>query len=254
MNSEKMQQLSYIYELETELFLAEKEEQVLSQKYAQAKYDQRLRRSDLVTYEGISLKGILDRIKGNREQQLEQYRKNLRNAEANMLQTQQELERLRQKQRQLKAQRDTLPAPEAIRDWIGEDTAGRKLWMQLDIRYCITRLDPLLEENLKALLAAQKVLRGDTLGEVLTFEEQQERLTGPDSWARECKTWLERIQAELKVLEIPFELEPYYQSPEAYLASATKYTRIDRFHQAIKQVEKTKKTLSGCMQHLQINQ
>lgn len=46
------------------------------------------------------------------------------------------------------------------------------------------------------------------------------------------------LEKAAQALKIPFEIPAYFQEPVGYLASATKFTRFDRYADAICQTEK----------------
>lgn len=53
--------------------------------------------------------------------------------------------------------------------------------------------------------------------------------------------WLRSVydlEKAAQALKIPFEIPAYFQDPVGYLASATKFTRFDRYADAICQTEK----------------
>lgn len=234
----EIERLQQCYLLEKERYQLETEYMETELCYRQAQYDRRESQNKFRGYEGYSLAAVRDRIRGCYEQQVEQYRQEARNAEAALLHARQELERIQQKQKKNAQQRELLPAWEAVRDWIGEDTAGLQEWGRLETELCQFLLIPLLEKTREALLESQQVFRGDTLGRVMTFEEQQKALAAPNELALECARLLERMQKAAQGLDISVEIPAYFQNPVGYLAAATKFTRFDRYTEALSQTER----------------
>lgn len=232
-----------IFELEIEALELEQAASRADQRCRQAQYDRREALEAQLNYEGFSLSAIRDRLRGRYEQQLEQHRRAVRDAEAALLHARQELERVRNKQNNNDQQRRRFPAWEAVRDWIGEDTAGLREYDALDLQLCCARLKPLLEKTREALIQSQQVFRGDTMGQIMTAEGMQLALAAPNGPAKECEKMLKRMKQTADRLEMPFEIPAYFQNPAAYLASATKFTRYDRYAEAIAQTNRLLKNI-----------
>lgn len=229
--------LEQYYELQTLLLRLTRRQEALNEEIKQAKFDLRSRDERLLNYQG-SLRSLLDKASGTREEKLETLRSHVRRAEAQLkalLREQQALEE------QLTGTRQALadfPEPEVLRSE-GEET----LWASLEAKFCAEALAPLLEENHKALLEYRSLLQGSRM-ELLTVEERQQIEAAPNVRAEQCRPYLLRLKESLGVQGIPLEPGSYYDSPAAYLVSvAAKHNRFDRVNGALAQVEAMQKKI-----------
>lgn len=252
MNETQLSQLRRFYQLQQETLRLERTTEKQRQRWDDARGEKIICQENLMNYEAFSLKSILDRLKGRYTDQLEQYRRAFRQAEAEQKAAQRELEMLQQRQKQNREELDLLPPQEAIRSWIGEDCAGREEFFRLETKLCLAALPPLLEENRKALVDAHAFLRGEYAGQIMSYQQQQEIFAGPDPWGEACGSWLQRLKTALDGLQIPFEIPAYYQNSKTYIvSSATRFSRIDRAAQALAQATAMQKKIEKIKQVIQ---
>ena len=225
------------YQLETALLRVERQSVETGEKRKQAKYDLRCRKDEALNYGG--LRGFLDKLSGREADKREALDRSVRQAEAALNALQREQEMLNRQKEELSRELEALPALEELLTFENE-----KQWAVLEARFCCEALLPLLEENEKALLGYRKLIQGSQL-EILTFEKPQAICTEPNVWGEKCRPLVLRLKKARDVLEIPFEVGGYYDSPQSYLvAVAAKHNRIDRVNQALDQVRDIKKTAS----------
>lgn len=242
----QLQQLRRRYELQAQAINAQYDVAERKRRWETARGNQILCQEKLMNFESFSLSGILARLKGTREQRLEQLRRELRDADAGVQATLREMEKEKEKQKKILQDLDQLPPEEAIRFWIGEDRAGKAEFFRLEVDLCTKALMPLLEENRAAMEETHGYLRGERSGEILSFRQQQDIFAGPDEWAKQCAAWLRRLKAAADELEIPFEIPVYYQNPTAYIATAaTQFQRIDRAAKALDQIRAMQKEIQS---------
>lgn len=245
MDSGILHMLRKIYELETEAFDLDQQYVQAEQQRRQALYDQRCCQDMLTNYETFSLKSLADRWKGRREQQLEQYRREIQQAQAQVQQSLRELERIQLRREQNRLARIALPTREALPEQLGNHSEARTEYYRLEFRLLKHMLVLPLQQTEERLLEAQKVLRGNTPGQLMTQEQIQQALTAPYQPAQECTALLTQMAQAADHLQLPFEIPPFFQNPVAYLASATQYTRHDRHNNALAQTASLLRSLSS---------
>lgn len=241
--------LTRAYELDTLLHDLQRRSAEAIEAVKQAKYDLRTAQANQVEYTGF--RALWDKASGRYAGKAEELAYHVRQAEArlDMLLRQQsgiadELSRLREG-------RSQLPSREELKQSALESPDTAKEWAALESRFCAGQLLPLLKKNGEALKEYRRLLRGEY--PVLSVEEQQKICAEPDLWAQQCVDLLQRLQEALGILEIPFELCPYYRNPIFFLMyAAAKHNRLDRASQAQDQVLQTEKIIREILESLSV--
>lgn len=207
----------------------------------QAKYALRQAQQAEVEYGG-SLRALLDRISGKAEQKKEELTQRIYRAKGRMQNAENLLSSLREDIRDLTAEREALP------DWQtqGKTAEGeeKELWAELEIRLCAQTLLPLLERLEEALEVYRSQLRGERMGEIVSYQELHERGTGHIGVAESCAPLLQRLTGALTILDRSLEIGGYFDNPAGFIDSAAaRHNRIDRVNQALFQTAALKKQI-----------
>ena len=118
------------------------------------------------------------------------------------------------------------------------------LWCQLEARYCLEVLTPLLESTHRLLMTRRNQFNGTYAGEIKSLQELSEIYSAPETAAEACKPILTRLQEALGFLGISCPAGVFFDDPTAFLSSATQYTRMDRINAAIAQTEALQRSLT----------
>ena len=218
-------EIAKIYDLECASLEMEREEAFLKEAIAQGKYDLRMTQVAVMEYEG-SLRSFLDRLRGTKENHLEQLQRSLRNAREELTRHQCVLESLYQKRIQIQTERKKYP--------LLADIPNCPEKHKREAQLCLSVLDPMLEALQAAMLDCRDLEQGRHVGELLSIEERQMILSKPVTMGTDCGLWLRRLETALTGLKISCSIPEFYRNPSVYLA-ATQYTRRDRLNAAIDQ-------------------
>lgn len=228
--------LQQYFEVQGELLRLETSRKENSEALRQVKYDMRCCEEALWNYEG-GIRSFLDKLSGKREEKLEALGREVRKAEAGLDALRREKTGLEAREAELKRLLAALPSSEELRK--GNEMA----WASLEAAFCAEALQPLLEENRKALLDYRSLIQGNH-PEILSPYQQQEICVEPNLRAEKCLPYLQRLKEAREILGNPLEPGSYYDSPAAFLvAPAAIHNRRDRINQALAQVEALQKKL-----------
>lgn len=230
------------FRLETDLLRLERQVEENKAALRQAKFDLREAKVAETEYKG-SFKRFRDKLTGKQEQAETALRHTVQNAEAALTCTQRHKELLDTQLSDLKEQLALLPDWESLND-------GSAQWYQLEALYCTEVLTPLLEVNHELLIQRRNQFNGSNAGQVKTWQTLAEIYTAPEAAGEACKPYIQRLQAALEALGIPFAPSAYFDAPTAFLSSATKYTRMDRVNEAITQSESLQRLLPKLQKQL----
>ena len=227
-------EIDRIYGLERTILDISAETEKMKKALAQGEYDLRSAKAALLEYEG-SLRSFLDKLKGTREDRLEQLRRSLTHAEAALTQQRNRQEVLRRDLLQAQSERAGYPLLSELPDC--REKAAQ------EARLCIHVVEPMLEAVQQAILDCRDLEQGRRVGELISPAERQEILSGPIVLGMECGTWLERLERALSGMDMPFVIPEFYRNPALYLA-ATNFTHRDRRNGALDQTLQLKKQLA----------
>lgn len=232
----KAMDLTEYYEAQTSLLRLERQIKKSKEAVKQAKYDLRTAEEMLLNYRS-GVRALLDRLSGRRMEKEETLASQIRHAGSTLELLLQEQERLMQQKREWEEKQNAFPTLNQLRQ-----STDEKQWAVLESKYCAEVLDPLLMENHRALLEYRSLMQGQY--PVLSSQRQQEIYAEPDSRAKQCAPYLYRLKEALDILEIPFSIGSYYESPITYLVNVVSdHNRRDRVNQALEQVEKIQRLL-----------
>lgn len=235
-------QLTQRFTQERELLELENRLRVLPEVISQAKFQLRGRQVALLSYEG-SFRGLLDKFSGKREEKAEALRREAAHEEQALQQLLRQRDSLEQQRRELTARLEVLPSVDDLRPQVEETQ-----WAALETGYCAQALQPLLEENRRALQEYRELIRGQRM-EILSAEEQQQICTAPNIWGERCRPIVARLAAALDILGQPLNAGEYFEKPTAYLVNvAAKHNRIERAGRALDQVEALQRTVTRLLE------
>lgn len=238
-----MQRVTKRYELETRLLRTNNELEETSACLAEVKYQRRDAWEKKNLYEG-SIRSLMDRISGKREEVQERLARNYRQAEETVAALTREREILMQQQSTLQSELETLPSAEELRDMALSDSEMAAQWAELESKFCAEGLAHLLEKTDEALEQYRSQMRGERMGEMVSREDLYAIGTAHMKWAKQCQPLLERLEKAQAVLERPFETGGYFDNPAGYIESAAaKHNRLDRISAALGQVAKLRRTV-----------
>ena len=101
---------------------------------------------------------------------------------------------------------------------------------------------PLLERLEEALEEYRSQLRGERMGEIVSYQELHERGTGHIGAAESCAPLLQRLTGALTILDRSLEIGGYFENPAGFIdAAAARHNRIDRVNRALSQTAALKK-------------
>lgn len=239
--------LRKFYVLETEAYTLSRQREEVSARLAQAKYDHRQAKAAVLEYEG-SFRSFLDKLSGRKEAKAEELNRTLRRAEAELSALTREQEALAMRKEKADAELKTLPSRE---EFLAEPALSRLLH-RLDALLCLKKLMPELEENYDALLALRDQLQGKNHTRIMSIIELQDIYSRPDTAGEKCRLHLERLEADLNALDIPFPIPDYYRAPNAYInAVASDALRRDRVNLALDQVLDMKKHAAKLLERME---
>lgn len=239
--------LRKFYALETELYTLSRQIEDVSTRLAQARYDQRQAKAEVLEYEG-SFRAFLDKLSGKQEARAESLNSALRRAEAELSALTREQEALKLRKEQAETELITLPTREEFR----ADPALSALLNRLDAILCLKQLMPELEENYAALLAMRDQLQGRNSTRIMSTVEIQDIYSRPDTAGQRCAALIQRLDTALTGLGISFQIPDYYRSPSAYInAVASEALRRDRVNLALDQVLDIKKRTAKLLERME---
>ena len=209
----------------------------------QAKFDLREAKVAQLEYGG-SFRSFRDKLSGKKEETETALRHGVQKAETALAAAQREKEEVYARLAELEAQLATLPAWEACND-------GSWEWHRLEALYCVEAVTPLLEANRALLVERRNQFNGTNAGQLKSRQDLANIYSAPEAAGEACKPWLLRLKDALGTLEIPMELHRYFLEPTVFLSSATQYTRMDRINEAIGQVEKLQRKVTGFRKQLE---
>lgn len=196
--------------------------------------------------ENFSVASIVAWLRGDRAAQIQQLRRELRNAESAVSNARWQLDHGKRELQQLRLEREALPGPEEIQRWVQENPDLLPQYCQLEAQLCLTVLPALLQKNIEGLTELYGFLRGGRAGEVLSIEEQQRIFAQPDASGQQCAAWLQRLQKGREGLGQKLKIPAYYENPQGYIVSAAaQFNRIDRARNALDQARAMKKTVDA---------
>lgn len=238
--------MTELYEMDFEICRLEHEVQNLEAAWHKVAGQRILIIEQLADLENFSVAGIIAWLRGKRAAQIEQLRRDLRNAESAVARERWQLDNVKQELQKLQLERENQPGQEEIQRWVQEDSNLLPLYGQLESKLCMAVLPTLLQKNLEGLMELHGFLRGERAGEIMTFEAQQQIYAQPDQYGLQCATWLQRLQKGRECLGQTLEIPPYYENPTGYIVSAAaQFNRIDRARNAIDQARAVKKTVDA---------
>lgn len=211
-----------------------------AQSLRQAKYDLRQAKAAQLEYRG-SVRSLLDRLKGSRDQTVEELAAAVRKAEAELQSQSLEKERLANDQAQIRQQLEALPDWDSLRGLALENEETAREFRTLDARYCISVLEPLLEQNRRDLTEYGRYLRGEYLGKMTTPLEAAGIQTAPGESGEACAPLVARLRDALENMGIPMGSYDYFDNPVAYVVTAAaQHNRLDLCRRALDQAEALK--------------
>ena len=231
------------FDLELSLLQTQRRKAAANTALKQAKHDLREAKVAQIEYSG-SFKSFRDKLTGKREETETQLRHGVQRAETTLATAQQELDDINQKLPLLEVSLFQLPPWESLK------SANEPLWHQLEARYCIEALTPLLDSTHHLLMERRAQFNGTYAGELKSRQELADIYSAPEAAGEACKSYILRLKAALDELELPFEVHPFFASPTAFLSEATRYTRMDRINTAIGQTEKFQRLLPELQKEL----
>ena len=181
-------------------------------------------------YDG-SLRSLLDKLRGRREERQEALSRQVRREEGKRSALKALAESLARDVEELERELESLPAWEALgNEATGED---RLFWADRESRLCAHMLLPLLEETETKLKDCRAVLRGEYAGQPMGYEERQTLLSAHIAAAEDRAPLLDRLKKAMQD-NCP-EIGPYFENPALYLSAAARHNQIDRSGKALDQ-------------------
>ena len=229
-----------IYEARISLLELERREAAAKDALARAKYDLRSAKAAQLEYGGLTK--LLDKLSGRCADREEDLSRDVRRAEDALAAAVREAEDTARNLAAVRERISRLPDPASL-----ENTPEK---CALEAKLCIRAALPLLAENEQALIACRDLLQGRRAGEILTIEERVRIQSAPDQTGEACSPWLTTLEADLKILQIPFELPDYYRFPTAYLIAASDPVRRDKINLALNAAAHLQNRLPGILSRL----
>ena len=224
------------FDLELSLLQTQRRQTAAKTALKQAKFD--LREAQIAQTEyGGSFKSFRDKLTGKREAAETQLRHAIQKAETALAAAQQELDDICQKLPQLEDALSQLPTWESLK------SQDEPLWHQLEARYCIEMLIPLLEITHLLLTERRAQFNGTYAGQLKSLQDLADIYSAPEAAGEGCKPYLQRLESALAFLDISFSLGSFFSNPTAFLSEATKFTQMDRINTALGQAEKLQRLL-----------
>ena len=240
-------ELTQRYQLETALFRLEQKKEETAQRRKQAKYDLRTRQQETTLYEG-SFRAFLDKLSGKQAEKEETHRRALRQAEETLAALTRETEMLEQSKKEILMQLEQLPYRQTLCAEARKTPEGDKRWAKLETNLCAEQIIPLLAKTEEALEAYRSQLRGDRMGQIVSYEELHEIGTAHIRWAEQCRPLLQRLQEAMSVMDASCDIGGYFRNPAGYIVSAAAaHNRLDRANDALYQVEALRNQINGIL-------
>ena len=224
------------FDLELSLLQTQRRKTAANAALKQAKFDLREAQIAQTEYGGI-FKSFRDKLTGKREAAETRLRHAVQKAETALATAQQELDDICQKLPQLEDALSQLPTWESLK------SQDEPLWHQLEARYCIELLIPLLEITHQLLTERRAQFNGTYAGQLKSLQDLADIYSAPEAAGEGCKPYLQRLESALAFLDIPFSLGSFFSNPTAFLSEATKFTQMDRINTALGQTEKLQRLL-----------
>ena len=230
-----MEQIQIRYQAEIDLLRLKQQVEESNAALRQAKFNLREAKVAHAEYAG-SFKSFWDKLKGQREEAETVLRHAVQKAETDLASAQRQKEQLDAQLSQLNEQLAVLPDWESLKD-------GSQEWYRLEALYCMEVLSPMLEATHDLLTQRRNQFNGTNAGQIKSRQTLSEIYSAPEAAGEACKPYLLRLKAALEELDIPLELHSFFDTPTAYLSTATQFTRMDRINTAITQAETLQRQL-----------
>ena len=235
-----MEQIRERFRLETSLLQLEQEEKIAEQALRQAKFDLRESQQEQVLYSG-SFAAFRDKLTGKREEKELALHRAVKQAETAHSTAWQEKERLTGELSDIRNQLTRLPSSAELAAKAEGDVLTE--FRRLDSLLVVEKLEPLLEENLKALEELRKIRRGERVNELKTRAEWSVLKTMPEQQTADLTPLLLKLEENLPRLGMTLSVGTYFRDPTIFLNPAAAHNRLDRVSQAIGQMERIRKDL-----------
>jgi len=240
-------QMGRRYELDTALFRLERKMEAVAKSVREEKYTLRQAKQEQILYDG-SFRSFLHKLSGKQEEKKDALRRAVSTAQA-------ELDFLTREQEMLEASREAiekdiaiLPSSEEIKQWASADPETKKQWAALEAAFCAEQLQTLLEKTDEALEAYRAQLRGDRMGEIVSYEELHEIGTAHVGLANACRPLLQGLREALQIRGQSLETGSYFENPAGYIVSAAaQHNRIDRVNEALSQVAAARRQIAAVL-------
>ena len=203
----------------------------------QAKFDARQSEIALVEYQGSFFR-FLNRFSEARRNKESELERNVRLTRQTLDDVTRQRERLELEAEENRSRMEQLPQWETLRRIAMENPETATEFWRLETLYCLTAVQPLLEENHADLTEYGKYLRGEYMGRLSSVEEIAEVQSAPGVSGTECRVWIERLREATAALEIPTGDWAFYDNPKGYIVTAAAHhNRLNLCRDALEQNE-----------------